>query len=374
MIFKSNYILFIATIGLLVIGCKKEKLESSESGTPQFVSTFTFNNQEIEMTAGENSLVLQTATKNQNDTIDLESNLSPNDCEDCGPSLSVNLSSQTLASEWVNTNLKDQLENWNIAFEPASSTTSTVDVLVSSSGNAGPGFWSVDNVAMNTQPISQILLNLENEGTYDISFQSASGACGQEAVQSFTFDGESIPCTASLIPSGPGQQMYFAILSEGFTPNSTIYQWTYGDTTITNEISEFNIGFFPFAPQLCLEAVDITGCSNTVCANIAQTPIDCVTNFSIDSIAVESETIVELASLMSIHFRDASNNIFSSDLGSQSNSTVNLVAVDEYTEPESPERDLVKASFEIDCLLYDGSGSPFPFTGIIETSFEEPDF
>ncbi len=365
-----NYICLISLGILILTGCKKDEFEPSTEGSPEFVSLISFDGQEIQLSAGVDNLVLETATSTIADTLIFQSFLSPSTCADCGSSLKMTLQGEGLASDWNNSNLEDVLPTWDFQLEMSTSTSEILSIMASSTGNSGDGFWFLNSEPLNEIPTSGISFIIEDEGDYELSLVASNPACGESASQNISFDGQTAPCIIGILQ---GSLLGFQVSSLYGIGPSAIYTWTLGDSTITTTSPNFLPNFQYDAEEICVQVEEQQGCSPFVCANIAPSPVSCVTNFIIDSANVQTASQPELISLFEIEFRDTDDILYSTAFGDQPNSsTVELLEVTPYTEPKSPNRDLVKAIFEIQCLVFDESGTAYPFSGTLQTAFEEP--
>lgn len=366
-------ILVWLTIILAASSCKKDELPPDKVGNPVFQSDFSFDGNPYQLIAGVSGLSMEVNTYFSEDTIVFGSSLESQSCEACGPALFIELISPDLIPEWGNQDFQGKLQSWNYAFAQESEGDSTLTVLASSQNSSG--IWFLDGIAQNTQPIDNFEFLVDNYGDHEIKLENVNPGCGIPAIQEFRFNGV-IPCYANVVQGSGANMNQFTVLPYGgFSATNEIFMWTYGDTTAVTTVPSFIAPNLNGIAEMCVEISEPGGCSQSVCINIAPTPITCVTNFTIDSMMVNQGDAQLESALMQLTFIDDDNVEYSSSnqIDDQPSFTnIQLLEASPYSEPTEPNRSFIKLRFEIQCLLYDELGNGRVFNGIVETAFEDP--
>lgn len=367
-----KYALFLVATLMVFTSCKKDEFEEGTEGDTAFTSTFSINAENYSLTAGMDDVVLQTATPIVGDSIFFESSLLPSNCEGCGPGLEMKINSPFLLSEWVNIDFEEALSNWEYAFQPDTNFISSMFVEAFSV-NGQPGFWTLNQNQINEQPSTSISIELPTAGDYELSFELPNQQCGPPESQVLNYDGQNIPCYG-FIRQFANQGEFVAVPGPGFDLAQTTYTWTYGDITMTSLDTTFSTVFFPQAEEICVVMEDTTGCIQEVCANVATSPAQCVTNFQIAEIHQVDSVVIDSGVIFELIFVDENGMRFSSNNGTQPSSSQILVTdVSPYTEPNAPERSLMRMTLDINCILFSENGEERSFSGLIETAWEEPE-
>lgn len=369
--YKLQTLLWLAII-FSALSCKKDELPPDIIGNTSFESNFSFDGNPYQLIAGEDGLSMEVDTYFLVDTIVFESDLDTPECENCGPALYLQLKSPELVPEWGNDSFQSKLENWEYSFAPNQETDTTLTVSASSSGNEG--LWYLNNEIQNAQPSGSIEFEIPNFGSQQIRLEQPNLACGNPAIQVFEFNG-TVPCYANISASPVNPNNFFVQTEGGFGNTGFIYTWTYGDSTIVSLLPTLSLPPQSQIEELCVTILESGACSQTVCINLPSTPIACVTNFTIDSMEINSTMIALETALISLTFIDENNVAYTSSTETAdqpSFTSIELLDASPYTEPNEPSRAFIKLSYEIHCMLYDAMGNGKEFNGIVETAFEDP--
>lgn len=360
---------------LLVISCQKDELPEGTTDTPQFTSTFDFNGQAYQLSAGEMGLVQTSVSDTSGGGIVLTGRLTNTGCADCGPGFKLTVHSPQGYNYTSNPDLLSDLSEWDYALNPDQDSTYILDLFAASGNPLYKGDWYLDGEQLNASPVDSIHFQLDDPGNYSLLFHSNQDPCDLSVSRAIEFDGQTIPCYGNIYDTDTMGYYFEAIPGESFNPNTTTYTWLYADSSIstgsTNYLSLDNVTFIN---QMCVEMTDSEGCQTTVCTDFVNSPAVgmCKANILLGSpvlIAIPPEdgsarTVLEIT--------DNSGTAYSSENGSQSNSIVTLLSAENYTEPTMPDRHFLKVRYQIDCLLYDASENGYPFSGTIVTAFEIP--
>lgn len=360
---------------ILAVSCQKDELPSSVNSSPEFRSSITFNGEVYTLSAGEMGLVQNSQSDTIGEGIIMTGKLSDPSCSNCAPGFKLIVKSPENYSYSPSSDLVSDLSQWNYSFNPISDSSFSLSMRASSGDAGNSGFWLLNSVPLNTSPIDSITFNLPEPGLHTLTFNSQSGICNIETSQTIDFDGQSIPCYGNITQNDSVPTWFTANPGTSFNLTTTSYTWTYGDSITTIEIDNFiDIGFLNGIDQLCVEMVDTQGCIATDCIlfDTIMAGGPCSASIRLDNPELISVEQPSKSAKMVLEFTDNSGTTYSSEIGIQNNETITLISAESYIEPTIPDTHFIKVTYQINCLLFNSSGTGHPFSGTIVTAFETP--
>ncbi len=371
---------FLIFLGLIVLAsCKKDPLPHQQSGDPVFVSNFEFDGTNFELAAGVNGLVMQPSTTETDTSITFISELNSPDCVDCGPGLELTVHSPmgldpSTVMDWL-----VEAESWTYdMYQDSGDTTFAMRLNVNPGNDFSTGNWFLNGSQLNFAPENDFEIDITDPGSYEINFEVDGPGCLEALPRTIFYDGINPPCYANVETTFFNPFLITATLGENFNPDSVLYTWTYDTVTVGPASDpELLINSSPAEPidEVCLEVTDLSvnGCSDSFCFAFGGAIFDCAPVITIEStdfvpISVDPFT----GALTELVYTDESGNQYSSDPEQDVNSSVQLVSIEQYSEPANPTSSFAKIVFEITTILFDESSQGFPFSGRVEVAWEVP--
>lgn len=366
---KRLYFVFII---LLLAACKKDELPENNIGTPVFISEVNFNGIDYSLTAGENGLVLNPSVSLTDTSVEFLSELSNPSCPECGPALKMSIASPpsfipSAGTEWIS-----ELSNWNYSFNAETGdTTRILEILASNGNNVSDGNWFLNGEQINSFETSFVELEIQEQGSYELSYFDPDSACVQGTSLNFDYNGSDIPCYGSITQNTLDQNFFFAQPGPAFDPTNTSFLWIVNNLIFSAEDDNITLDA-DTVNQISVEMMDGSGCSYTANYLPQNSTTTCANNLKIDSTQVVTILPEPIdISLITIEFTDTDGAIYSST-GSQENASIELISIEPYQEPTRPGESFADVEFEVSCNLYNEEGQAFPFSGQINLAISLP--
>lgn len=365
--------LAILCLVITIAACEKEELPADQVGTPAFVSDVNFNGMDYSLSAGENGLVLNPTFTTTDTSIQFRSTLSNPACADCGPALNIEINSPDTFVLENSVNWIAQLQSWMyvLEVEPGDSLN-TLNLNLGNGNNASVGNWFLDGALVNTQPTANIDLSLEEPGSYEISYDDIDSICTTGTSLIIDYDGGNIPCYGNLSQSVVDPNTIIAEPGPAFDPAATAVVWIVDGSILPGgDPLSINVDV-ENTSQVCALIVDAFGCQDSVCFIPTNAATMCANNLRINSSEIiPNSGDLNPDALVKIEFVDT-NGIAYTSAGDQTNSNIQLLSIDPYTEPTRPGESFVEIALDVSCTLYSADAQAFPFSGEIHMALALP--
>lgn len=368
---KLHY--FILGILLLASSCKKDDFPKGISTEPEFTSSFSFNGNDYTLSAGEMNLVQSTEYDSLGTGIELSAILSDPECLTCGPAFTLKVQSPVEYVWSSSSDLKTDLEQWNYSINFNEEGNSVLEMLGINLNEHSDGFWFLNGEQVNTNPRDSMFFEISEAGSYSISIMNTQDSCNSTMSRNFVFDGQSIPCYGNIEQNQSEPTVFSADPGISFDLPSTNYTWSYDGLVFgTGSNSTFEFPDTLQIGEICVEMADSEGCVANACMPYSSSLPECAADFQIGFAGLSGGNPIEGIANVIIEFTDENGNTFSSETTGENPSVISLTSISDYTEPTMPDRKLLKAVFEVECLLFDSGGNGYPFNGTLVTAFEYP--
>ncbi|MEM7657257.1 MAG: PKD domain-containing protein [Bacteroidota bacterium] len=313
---------YILAASLLVLwgSCGEPTLPDEVIEQPVFYLAGQLGEGELSLTAGENDYYLHTDYQREPENLySFRGVFSPTECLECPESLEIIFRDVQVSNEGASVDPSQSLATGAYLFYEEEGADGDFVYRVAFSNESGIGNetfeWDFGDgtIGSGLNPVHDYSDTTLIQTTVCLETVDASG-CITEICNDITL--EEAPCKADFTHELWPNSTFVAFQNAATGQRPIDYRWDFGDgfgASLGNPGYSFpDTGLF----TVCLTITDGAGCRSQICKNVAADPVLCEHNFTYQ---VEKTSIPDPFQFgrVSVRWRDADGELFSSDLGEQ---------------------------------------------------------